>query len=889
MTQESEQGMAPGLRVGDKLGPYEVQDRLGSGGMGIVWRGYDRLLDRTVAIKQVAEVGGVDESARQQLRNEAMLQKRVSQTWEGIVDVIDLIDDPRGLFLVMSYVHGQSLDRVMRSGVGEAGEPLSPLAMLGVMRDVAKSLAVIHEAGIVHRDVKPGNIILAHEGPARLCDFGLASLDSDRGAADMGTAQYMAPELVAGGEIDGRADLYSLGMVAYEVLAGEENFEHVFKAVLRDRRQRALRWMKWHSNERAVAPPLHELDASIPEVLSELVARLMAKDPNQRIGSALELLEAIKLHFSKSSSAKAARVRTIEAGGADPLRRRHDAATEALPKRRTLPWVLAGLLVLQAAGFGGYIWWQKRQARLEDEAMRAAAMAQLAEAVDDYKSQRYVEAQEKFENLSQAWGPKDPLVAGQAPRQADPILGVSTASYGWISEASAYIVEARAALEEGLLAEAQRGFDLADELIGRAEEVELPPEATSLSERIGRMREDVKMRLAVVEGALEIEEHLAQHAYDDARRRFALMRNYASDLGGVVLESENRVLAELGTRIEDQESRWLRDQVVVKVESLLAEGRLADAQTTLEDGRKRWPTDAGLSDLLAVVQTRLKVRDAVRDSEQAASAGQTANAVMALQYAFDLEPTEELEHRLLRLQRARALETGQALIDKDNLEGAIAKLRESAALWENPEAEALLARLEVNRDRQAIVTAGDTALAAQRYEEAAKHFADALALSPDPDTQRKLNASKVRQHVLSADRNMTLGNLAMARGELQMALQIDTEDREANDMLKTLEVRAAYEEMLDEAEKLRAKSEFGEAKRVLSKAIQLAQDTGMDPTVAEERRTDVQYDHLIAQGRSAIEARLGKQAHALLLAAQKLRDTDVVRALIKEAAAIDEG
>lgn len=889
MSDVSEHGMRPGLAVGDKLGAFEVIEHLGSGGMGIVWKGYDRLLDRTVAIKQVAAPGCVDESARQQLRTEAMHQKKVSHLWEGIVDVIDLIDDTRGLFLVMSYVEGPSLDRVLLQASEEGAGGMNPLVVLGMMRDVGKSLAVIHEAGIVHRDVKPGNILLATEGPAQLCDFGMATLDGDRGAADMGTAQYMAPELVSGGAVDGRADLYALGMVAYEALAGAENFERVFKAVLRDKRQRALRWMKWHSNDRAVAPPLIELDDSIPEVLSELVERLMAKDINQRLGSALDMLEAIRMHFSKSAEAQAARARRLDGlVGATPTGLHHDrnAPTEALPKRRLLPWVLVGLLVIQGLSFVGYLWWQDREVRLEGEATRSAALAQMSEAVDAYEDQRYSEAQEAFEHLALAWG-AGKATGAMGVAGADPVLGVSAEAYGWISQASALIDEARAALEAGDLEGALIIFGQANAWVERAQVVELPTQAASLAELIARVSEDVTMRLAIVEGALAIEEHLEAKAFDDARRRFALMRGYASDLGGVVLESENQVLAELGTRIEDQEAQYKRSEVLTNAQAMMDEGKLAEAQASLEEGAERWPTDAAIGDLLVVVRTRLKVRDAMRDSDQAASAGQTANAVMALKYAFDLEPTEELESQLRQLQSSLALESGRAMIDGANVEGAIGKLREAAALWENPEAEALLGQMEANRDRQSIERAGDTAVAGGRYEEAAKHYADALALAPDPQTQLKLNHARVRQHVVLADRHMRLGDLAMARGELQMAFQIDAQDKEAKAMLTRLEGRAGFESMLDEAEKLRAASQFGDAKRLLSKAIDLAKATGQDPAPAETRREDVQYDHLVAQGRSAIEANNAKQALALLLAAQKLRDTDVVRTLIEEANALD--
>ena len=124
-------------------------------------------------------------------------------------------------------------------------------------------------------------------------------------ALSLGSVRYMAPELFRDEPVDGRADIYALGMIAYEMLAGRNAFEDAFKIVLRDQRNQPLRWMKWHTNLRAKAPPLTQLNPKASPALSDLVARMIEKDPSSRIASAHELLRAIRRHFATAGDAPA--------------------------------------------------------------------------------------------------------------------------------------------------------------------------------------------------------------------------------------------------------------------------------------------------------------------------------------------------------------------------------------------------------------------------------------------------------------------------------------------------------------------------------------------------------------------------------------------------------
>ncbi len=309
---------AANLAPGDKLDKYEVIEQIGAGGTSVVWKGYDPLLDVFVAIKQPL-LDPIDDSdpLREKIRIEADIQKRISHGQKHLVAVRDFIEDARGLFIVMEHVEGPSLEQRM----AQIGEPLDVNDALGIVGTTALALDALHRQNVVHRDLKPSNILLPASGGLKVCDFGLATLLSEQDAMSIGSVRYMAPELCRGDTADGRADIYSLGIIAYELLAGREKFNEAFKIVLRDQRNQALRWMKWHSNPRAQAPNLATLNPKVPQTLAELVARMLEKDATQRVESAPQLISAIRRHF-------------VDAEGHGP--------TAPAPSTRSKRWIRSG-------------------------------------------------------------------------------------------------------------------------------------------------------------------------------------------------------------------------------------------------------------------------------------------------------------------------------------------------------------------------------------------------------------------------------------------------------------------------------------------------------------------------------------------------------------------
>ena len=292
--EQVKQAGGVGLPVGEKIDKYEIREKLGVGGQAIVYKCYDAKLDRFVAIKQISSHLAEDPKFLERFRKEAQILAKLGAEQPAIVTIHDLVEEQRGLFIVMEYVEGHTLETILRQSDG----PIQPKAVLQVLWRLAAALHVVHQAGIIHRDIKPGNIIIGEGLKAKITDFGVAASTSGQTSMILGTTRYMAPELFAGGTIDGRADMYSLGFITYEMLIGRNAFNEIFQDVVRDRHSEALRWMKWHGNEKVTAPPAHEVDPTVPRALSEIVSKMTAKNAAARFENMEALGRAIKMAFS---------------------------------------------------------------------------------------------------------------------------------------------------------------------------------------------------------------------------------------------------------------------------------------------------------------------------------------------------------------------------------------------------------------------------------------------------------------------------------------------------------------------------------------------------------------------------------------------------------------
>ena len=258
----------------DKLGDYTVLERLGKGGTGVVYRAHhDERGD--VAIKLLP---GVGRGARGRLLREASLVASLDHP--RIIKVYGLGEHQRRPYIVMELLDGLTLTEVMRSG-----HDVSLELRLDLMNQVLDALVYAHEAGVVHCDVKPQNIFITRDGNVRMLDFGLAQAhesNAKEARGPWGTPKYMAPEQARGEEVDGRADIFSVGIVFYELLTGARAFGGGGMRTVLDRIV--------HHNPL----PVHEVDDRMPEELAAIVRTAMAKDAEERYQTMRELLEAVE-------------------------------------------------------------------------------------------------------------------------------------------------------------------------------------------------------------------------------------------------------------------------------------------------------------------------------------------------------------------------------------------------------------------------------------------------------------------------------------------------------------------------------------------------------------------------------------------------------------------
>lgn len=269
---------ADALAPGDALGRYRIIRRLGHGGMGVVYLAQDERLGRTAAIKLLRRHLSLDESARRRFEEEARAASSLDHP--NIITIYDIGDAPDGrLFIAMAFHEGETLREELQRG------PLPVARAVSLVRQLASGLAAAHARGIVHRDIKPENVLVTTGGVAKLVDFGIAKFAGgvQAGSGETpGTAAYMSPEQTMGAPVDGRSDLWSVGVLLYELLTGERPFPGATRAAVVAAIQ--------HDEPR----PVELRRPDVPAALAAVVQRCLVKDPAARLQRADEFLAALE-------------------------------------------------------------------------------------------------------------------------------------------------------------------------------------------------------------------------------------------------------------------------------------------------------------------------------------------------------------------------------------------------------------------------------------------------------------------------------------------------------------------------------------------------------------------------------------------------------------------
>ena len=325
----NKQASSAEFQIGDQLGGrYELLQLLGEGGMGAVYKARDIELEREVALKVIKPELADHPEILQRFKQELILARQVTD--RNVIRIFDIGEAGRTKFITMEYLEGENLHQILK----QRGK-LDVAEAVDIMEQVASGLAAAHREGIIHRDLKPGNIMRDKNGRVVVMDFGLARTFSGdgmtRAGAMLGTIEYMSPEQAQGMELKASSDIFTVGLILYELLAGVTPFyaESAIASLLKRTQQRAV--------------PLADVDRNIPGSLSNIVAKCLEKEPVNRYQSAEELDADLRAWQGRGGGKKVS---------ASSVRRR-------MNRIRELPWprlAIAGVLIVAiAAGIAWYV------------------------------------------------------------------------------------------------------------------------------------------------------------------------------------------------------------------------------------------------------------------------------------------------------------------------------------------------------------------------------------------------------------------------------------------------------------------------------------------------------------------------------------------------------
>jgi tRNA A-37 threonylcarbamoyl transferase component Bud32/tetratricopeptide (TPR) repeat protein len=324
--------------IGKTIGRYQIIRELGKGGFATVYQGYDAALERHVAIKVLHPELTRDEAALKRFQREAVAVARLRHA--NIIIVYEFGEETGSAYIVMEFVEGTTLKTRL-------GKPLPVEESVRITCDIASALEYAHKQGVIHRDIKPANILMSPDDQVVLADFGIALLAQTSSSLTrglLGTPQYMAPEQALGESVDARSDLYALGIMFFEMLAGQVPF----------RGDSPLATLALQVN--APLPKLRAINAAVPEPVEEMIEQALSKDPAQRYPNAAEFRLALQtaVEFARGAMEEGTYSPTMAAANAERARAAGGApaprqSREAAQRMAGLPGLYQGMLEAAAA------------------------------------------------------------------------------------------------------------------------------------------------------------------------------------------------------------------------------------------------------------------------------------------------------------------------------------------------------------------------------------------------------------------------------------------------------------------------------------------------------------------------------------------------------------
>ncbi len=344
-----------------QYGRYQIVSELGRGAMGVVYQAHDPQIDRIIALKVLRDDRVTSEDFVKRFLKEAMAVGRLSHP--GIVTVYDIGQDHGSVYIAMEYLEGTPLNELMES------RKFSYEEIADIGSQVARALHYAHQKGIIHRDIKPPNIIITPDGQIKVTDFGIARIEDPdahqmtQAGEILGTPVYMSPEQVKGHLVDGRSDIYSLGIILYEMVTGERpfggsNLAAIFRSITLDQ-----------------AKPPSILDTGVPQSLSALIMKSIDREPENRFPSGEELAKSLKNCLNQPAGAR---------------------ATRPQKSSGNVLLLVALVLILIAGGGGGYYFWtQQDQIQVEKPPVLSDEEQSVSSQEEEKVEKELVEPTEK--------------------------------------------------------------------------------------------------------------------------------------------------------------------------------------------------------------------------------------------------------------------------------------------------------------------------------------------------------------------------------------------------------------------------------------------------------------------------------------------------------------
>ncbi len=889
MTQSSANngvGGDGGLPIGSKLGKYELLERVGAGGESIVYRAHDPFLDRFVAIKQIAPHLAKDETYRERFREIARRLARLR--CEEVIVIHELIEDERGVFVVMEYVEGHTI----ASTLANQSDPVEPKAVLQILWRVAAGLAEVHRAGIVHRDIKPGNIIIGQGLRVKITDFGVAAPAGVPASVRYGTARYMAPDLMSASQVDARADIYSLGVVAYEMLLGRAKFNETFADVVRDTSPQVERdrWMKWHLDPDKIAPPLHEINPGVPEALSRIVGKMLAKDPEDRFRNVEELGREIRASFSPRAQKRAPRgdrkhrvsldvaadaeAVSMAAGlgddalaaGPEPTEEPHTAEIPKSPMSLKKKLIYAGVLAagLLVALIANAVVDASKRSELTIKAMVAYSKAEriyrnagTARSIADQKS-LYESALAEYRKV----------MDNDSPFKALP-LAAQARTRGWMCHSYLYMLKADFTGSDGQLEKAKHELDRFARAGGDQEWIR------GIRREIEDFRGTWRNHKRYSESMAKAESLVREGKLDDAL--VVLGRDMRGDLS---VEQRARVTA-VKIEIETEKKK-------VEYRRLIAEGEAHDkdgdvnaavvaydqAVAVLDpetlDAKTYNDLKVGAVNRKAVLLARTDYIKAVREASKlskrdrlgAAAAYHKAVAVFdkaataipaeARKLLLAIAKPDELKDKAIDLEHDHWLQQGKQHLAANRIGDAERDLKKARALKDSPAVQRELAKIQKQRDYESLVRAGDKLYRQRNYGGALEQYETAIkfATGSRAAVQGKINDCKYFIEFANAQGYEAKGEWDRAQRSLMTAKRIKPANSAQIDaMLEQLQRKRAYAQAMAQADRAFKTQDWPEALQKLADAKKVR------PTSQEVdlKIKDVRYEQYFQMALAAID------------------------------------